>query len=259
MRKALSLLLALVMCLSLCACGKSAAAETVDRLIEAIGTVTLESERAITEAENAYAQLPDSDKKKVENLAALMEARTAYNDLLNAYEEITSGIEQATLLIGQCSFAEAMELLLDLAESADDSQLALIEGLQTIIETSYYENTEFIRLENIVLRDENGIVQDNEYVTHDINLCDDGQVHLYSFFNGYDGPSVSLFEEYLKENYSSSLESLDWCGDAGMLNGSYRNATHYYDENGNRLAMIFSSGGYITEFQVFIQYAEYVN
>lgn len=75
MRKVLSLLLALIMCLSLCACGKSEAVKNVEVLIAAIGEVTLDSEAAIVAAETAYNALTDEEKAKVENIAMLTEAR----------------------------------------------------------------------------------------------------------------------------------------------------------------------------------------
>lgn len=50
MKKAISLLLALVMCLSLCACGKSEAATAFEDLVTKIETVSLDSEGAIVAA-----------------------------------------------------------------------------------------------------------------------------------------------------------------------------------------------------------------
>ena len=57
MKKILCLLLAAAMVLSLAGCGKSEAAQAVDDLIAAIGEVTLDSESAIREAEQAMAAL----------------------------------------------------------------------------------------------------------------------------------------------------------------------------------------------------------
>lgn len=75
MKKTISLLLALVMCLSLCACGKNDAVKNVETLIDAIGEVTLDSDAAIAAAEEAYNALTAEDKTAVENYALLQSAR----------------------------------------------------------------------------------------------------------------------------------------------------------------------------------------
>ena len=60
-----------------------AAAETVDKTINAIGTVTLESESAITAARAAYDALTDPQKALVKNLAELMVAEAKLEALKN--------------------------------------------------------------------------------------------------------------------------------------------------------------------------------
>ncbi len=62
MKRLLSLTLALVMVLSLSACGQSAAAQSVDEQIDTIGEVTLDSESKIAEAESALAGLAEEDR-----------------------------------------------------------------------------------------------------------------------------------------------------------------------------------------------------
>lgn len=69
MKRALSLLLAVLALVSLAGCGEagpSREAQEVTRLIEAIGDVTLDSEGAIIAAEEAYAALSDEQKAEVE-------------------------------------------------------------------------------------------------------------------------------------------------------------------------------------------------
>ena len=51
--------------------------DAVEALITAIGTVTLESEKAITDARKAYDDLSDAQKAKVENYNVLNEAEKA--------------------------------------------------------------------------------------------------------------------------------------------------------------------------------------
>jgi len=75
MKRVVGLILALLLCFSLCAC-KSKEAEKADELILAIGTVTLDSEDAITAAQVYVSTLNDSQKQQVENLAVLEAAQS---------------------------------------------------------------------------------------------------------------------------------------------------------------------------------------
>lgn len=81
MKKALSLLLVLVMCLSLCACGKSEAVKNVEAMIDALGEITLESIDIIRAAEDAYAALTKEEQTKVSNYKTLTAARDSYYEL----------------------------------------------------------------------------------------------------------------------------------------------------------------------------------
>lgn len=81
--KGIQILVSVVLLLAiLCACGKSEEAQHADNLIAEIGSVTLESEKAILEAEQAVAFLSEKDQRKMENLEVLYAARSAYNELL---------------------------------------------------------------------------------------------------------------------------------------------------------------------------------
>lgn len=82
MKKAISLLLVLVLVVSLAGCGKSAAAEAVDSMIAGIGTVTLDSEAAVNSAEAAYNALTEEQKAELENYAILVAARSTLDNLL---------------------------------------------------------------------------------------------------------------------------------------------------------------------------------
>lgn len=81
MKQVLSILLALVVCLPLCACGKSQAVKDVEDAIQAIGVVSSDSEEAILKAERMYEYLTESEKSQVENKGTLAEARYAYDKL----------------------------------------------------------------------------------------------------------------------------------------------------------------------------------
>lgn len=99
MKKFIAAILVSVMLFMLCACGgggASSAIENVVTQINDIGTVTLESETAIKAAEDAYSNLTEEQKAKVENYATLTEAR-------EALEELKAVQEFACKLITKCA------------------------------------------------------------------------------------------------------------------------------------------------------------
>ncbi len=97
--KIAAVLLAAVTCLSLCACGKTEAAQAADDLIAAIGEVTLSSEGAISAAESAVAALTDEDLKGLEGAGTLEQARSALEELKKA--KLISDVEDAIAAIGE--------------------------------------------------------------------------------------------------------------------------------------------------------------
>lgn len=81
-KKAVSLILCVVFCFSLSACGKSDEVKAVEHAISSIGTVELDNEKAILAAEDMFDSLSDEEKEQVDNYDALTDARAEYNSLL---------------------------------------------------------------------------------------------------------------------------------------------------------------------------------
>lgn len=79
MKKALFLILALTICLTLVACGKSEAVTAAEELIAAIDEVTHQSGEAIQKAEDAVAALSDKEKESIAMLDQLADARKQYD------------------------------------------------------------------------------------------------------------------------------------------------------------------------------------
>ena len=76
MKRIIIFVFSIILCLSLCACNsKNEAVVNVEKLIESIGEVTVNSEEVIRVAEEAYAALSDEDKAAVENYETLVVAR----------------------------------------------------------------------------------------------------------------------------------------------------------------------------------------
>ncbi len=83
MKKIVSLLLAVMMLLTLAACGgKSEAVLACEELIGSIGEVTLQSDAAISAAESAYAALEAKKQEQVEGASKLNESREKYEQLV---------------------------------------------------------------------------------------------------------------------------------------------------------------------------------
>lgn len=85
-------LLTVVSLLLLSSCGKSETVQAVDDLIMDIGVVTTQSAQKISAAESAVSELTDRERKQLDNLVALAEAREQYNTLL--IEEVEVAIDK---------------------------------------------------------------------------------------------------------------------------------------------------------------------
>lgn len=102
MKKGLFLLLALVMMLSLTACGKSEAVANVEELISAIGEVSLESKSAIDSAQQAFDALTEEEKAEVENYFVLVESQNSFKQLEELEEQrLIEEKEKAKLAYGK--------------------------------------------------------------------------------------------------------------------------------------------------------------
>ena len=95
MRNTIAIILALCLCVGLCACGgdtepteveKSIEAQKADELILAIGDVSIDSEPAILAAQTYYQSLTDSQQAEVENISTLENAVEKLDELKKAIE-----------------------------------------------------------------------------------------------------------------------------------------------------------------------------
>ena len=108
MKKTILMLLALVLCLSLCACGKSEAVAAYENRVAEIGTVTLDSEDAILAAENAYSALTEKEKQSVAETKTVLATKRAEYDALSADEKALV-TNYATLETAEADYAAAWE------------------------------------------------------------------------------------------------------------------------------------------------------
>lgn len=100
MKKVCSIILALVICLFLCSCGKSKEVQNVETLIGNIGEVSIENAESIHIAEDAFNALSDKDKEKVENYSVLQEAQQALYEA-----ELYDLANQMLIIRSHCDYA----------------------------------------------------------------------------------------------------------------------------------------------------------
>lgn len=75
------IILFITFCLT--SCFQSKESKACDQLISEIGNITLQSEKAINDAEKAYTELSDKDRKTLKNYQVLLQARDEYNQLID--------------------------------------------------------------------------------------------------------------------------------------------------------------------------------
>ena len=110
-----------------------AAAEAVDSKIEAIGTVTLASEQAITAARTAYNALTDAQKAQVTKLATLTAAETTLAQL-KADKAAVDAVEAKITAIGTVTLASETKITEARAayDALTDAQKAQVTNLATL-------------------------------------------------------------------------------------------------------------------------------
>ena len=150
MKRWIAVLLTIVLCLGLCACGEtggsgkkssgasdaekeiSAEAKACAELIEAIGEVSLDSEEAIKKAEEAYAKLADDDKKEISDDAAALEtARKTFDGLVKQAK-----VDNVIALIDVFANSTITVDSEDAINAAEDAYNALSEEEQKMV-TNY--------------------------------------------------------------------------------------------------------------------------
>ena len=111
MKKFLALVLAVVLCLSLCACGKTDATKAVESQIAALTNVTYQDRQAVSAARSAFAALTEKEQKKVENLDILTQAEAT----IQAVEDEARA--QADQILANHNNYEAIPLLRQLTQT----------------------------------------------------------------------------------------------------------------------------------------------
>ena len=137
-------------------------ADAVTKMIDDIGTVTLDSEEAIEAAQEAYDNLPDEAKELVENYAdleaAIPELLEIFTDEFSRLNEAVFAISDAMEIYDTVTMATLLEEFLPIAEKITNSSLYFAEAdlftalkdTQELLEQICYPNTHVITLENYI-------------------------------------------------------------------------------------------------------------
>lgn len=129
-KRILSLVLCVVICLGLCACGKSQSVRAVETAIDRIGTVSLDSEDLIVEAEELYDGLTEKEQGQVSNYDVLIDARDRYDDL--AVRHVEGLIDDiGTVTIASGDEIDAARLAFD---ALDSGVAERVDNIDVLIE-----------------------------------------------------------------------------------------------------------------------------
>lgn len=160
-----------LMVLILCACGKSEEVKNVEKLISNIGTVSLSSEKSISEAENAYNSLTDEDKGKVKN----------YSKLENAKKELS----ELGIVLNIDNYEKYLNVNMD-PKLIDGVDIGIISGLGKSVGSTVFTG-----------------IESNVSVSGKSNNYDYNDVVVTARYTGWYVPldnNVSISEEWLKDN-----------------------------------------------------------
>ncbi len=107
------------------------AADAVEKLIDAIGTVTLDSEETIKAARDGYDALTDAQKEQVGNYQTLLDAEAKLADLqaADAVEKLIDAIGTVTL-----NSEEAIKAARDAYDALTEEQKAQVGNYQTLLD-----------------------------------------------------------------------------------------------------------------------------
>ena len=146
MKNLFMLLLTLALAVSLCACGNSEKAAAMETQINALGEITLSSEKAIEDAEKAWAALTEEDRRQVENQNLLTEARSTYDHMVLSEE--AGRIDAAILKIDTLESGKK-DAVLEAQELYEDAS-AEIQALVTAKDKldTYVNNLDAFQLED---------------------------------------------------------------------------------------------------------------
>lgn len=156
MRRTFAIILAVSLCISLCACGnntgtsQSAVAQKADELILAIGEVSADSERMIIAAEVYYDTLSESEKKQVENYSVLLDAIKSLEEIQSADNSELTVLDTIECEMGKTIQIDGLEFTLTDIQFANNLASRMNEGFLRPLEPAS-QNSGYIASDGNVL------------------------------------------------------------------------------------------------------------
>lgn len=134
MKQMISLVLSIILCLCLSACGKSEAVKNVETLISSIGEVTIDSKDSISVATSAYDALTTEEQEKVSNADMLSAAKVIYvKNLIDSIGDVSYESEY-TILTAEEEY-----------HALSDSEKAQIDNIDTLTQArTVFERLDFV-------------------------------------------------------------------------------------------------------------------
>ena len=273
MKKALSLIFTVVMCLSLCACGNKATPEMIDAYKNANACLSQgryeEAAKLYIEADN----YEDAEEKLLEiyyyavNCYEKGSAEEAYSlfEILNGVN-INDSAEYIALLERHFCFVEAM----DKAKYYLEEQPNVLLGFEWLDKAAMYA-TEQQKAEVDTYRNDKSymVYKNSQFVAFDTHFTKqiaypettEGKYSYYSYrlTGHYYSHEHDSFKSYYDRNYTviEPNQIPRWVYDIAEY-GRYA----YYDDQGNLILWIFSEiyskKGETTEMDVYVFYADFV-
>lgn len=134
MKKIISVLLMLSLCLGMAGCFKSEQAQQADDLLSTLFPVTLESEDAILKAEEAVNALSEKQRGKLDNLDLLQKAKDEYQKLVDELNRSLAGkIDALIEAIGEVTLDSGSAI--EAAAKAYDSAAPEVQAFVTLSDT----------------------------------------------------------------------------------------------------------------------------
>lgn len=228
MRRIKIIILSAFLLVSLVGCGKSEAAVAVDEKIKAIGTVSLDSEASITDAEQAYNALSEGEKKQVEGYDTLTKAKDDYKKAVEEYEkqleeEYKSKIEESYNKIKDLDMKGAYEIAVNLPDEYSEDRDKIIQK----VDNSCYEKTFFAKLENVTSSLPKSTSKPDRAISGGITYG-----HQYADFNSMQ-TALSDYYNYLNTYYIST-------DNTGLSYDQYSMSAQTYEfenENGHKITV----------------------
>ena len=286
MKRIISVLLAVLMVLSLCACeareNKIAQekAAKVDEMIYNLGTITIYSRIPIEKAEAAYEALDERAKAMVTRHDELVEARKEFLRLRR--EGIIERVEAAKADFEKEYNARVYFLTLaDIRKDCHENEFDVVDDAVKAAEELCYPGTHFIQLRKIL--EKNGtlvISKDGKTATYKENENAKAVKALYAELDKAQGTLTGVSKHYVyrftysgsgndkdasivwgaaSNQYSEHLalynliqKDLDW----GISSQKGKSGLVYADELGNELQYTISNTSYSYYYQILIKYAE---